>query len=88
MVTKLQTKAYIKNAVFCDVTSCDSCKNRSFVFLRSIQRLIFTANVPSSPILVTLMEVLRYSETSGVARATRCNIPEHGIIHSHRRESL
>jgi hypothetical protein len=77
----------MKNAVFWDVTPCDSCKNRrfggtyflhqqglkigelgttlavtsnrrthAFVFLRSVRRLLVTANVvPSSPILVTLM---------------------------------
>jgi hypothetical protein len=43
----------MKNAVFSDVTPCDSCKNPP---LRSVLRLLVTANVvPSSPILVTLM---------------------------------
>jgi hypothetical protein len=59
------------------------------VLLRSVGRLLITANVPSSPILVTLMmEGLRSSETPLLRRATRRNIPEEGILPSHRRENL
>jgi hypothetical protein len=65
----------MKNGVFWDVTPCGSCKMR---------RLLVTAIVPSSPVLVTLMkEALSSSETSVLTRATDT------IWHtSYRRETL
>jgi hypothetical protein len=48
-----------------------------------------SADVPSSLILSTLMmAAVRFSETSLLTIATRRNIPEGDILHSHRRENL
>jgi hypothetical protein len=62
----------------------------TILFLRSVLRLIVIASTaPSSATHVTLvMEALRSSETSVLTRATRRNVPENGIPHSHCRENL
>jgi hypothetical protein len=56
---------------------------------RRVCRLLVMANVPSLPLLVTLMmETLSSFETSILTRAASRSIPEDGILHSHGREKI
>jgi hypothetical protein len=51
--------------------------------------LVVTVNVPSSPILVTLMmEAIHSTDTSVLTRAAQRYIQEVGILHSHLRENV
>jgi hypothetical protein len=77
----MQSSGMLRHAAF---IRTDVSKER----ITSIIRV--TANVvPSSLILATRMkEALRSSETSVLTRAPQRNMPEDGILHSHRRESL
>jgi hypothetical protein len=57
--------------------------------IHEMRQLLVMANVPSSPIPVTLMmEALSSSETSVLTWATWSNIPVDTFLHSHCRENL
>jgi hypothetical protein len=74
----------MKNVVLWDVTPRGSWKNTDISFLRSVLRLLITANDPSSPILVTLMmEAIFFLETSVFTRATQRNISEYDILYNY-----
>jgi hypothetical protein len=53
-----------------------------------VLQLIVTVNIPSSPILFTVMMAAHTSKTSVITRATRLNFPEDSFLHSHCCESL
>jgi hypothetical protein len=74
----------ICGAVFWDVSHValvPTDVSEEFVFLRCLPRLLFTAEFPDSPILVTLMmEALRSSEMSVITGATRRHVPGDHIV--------
>jgi hypothetical protein len=64
-------------------------RNVSIIRVSTIGVLITAKGVPSSPSFGTLMmEAIRSYETSVHTSVTRRNIPEDGILHSHRRNNF
>jgi hypothetical protein len=68
----------------------DNKNQKTIVFLRSVLRLLVSANVvPRSLNLVNIMiETIRSAETSVLTVASRRHISEDGILHNHCRENL
>jgi hypothetical protein len=89
-VTMKNASSWMLRGVALVKTDVSEESSTSIIFLRSMRRLLVTANVVSSTsILVTLMkELIRSSETSVLSRATRRHIKENSILHSHCRENI
>jgi hypothetical protein len=96
----LLTEHGMKNDILWDVMPYGSCKNQCFGGTYRLHHQggknqyarnnwPVTANIPSSPILFTLMmEAIHSSEMSVLKTATRHHNPEDDILQSHRRENL
>jgi hypothetical protein len=82
------TSAVPSSPIFVTLMKEALSSSETSVLTKRVSVASYASVVPSSLILVTLMEALRSSETSVLARATRRNIPEDGILHCHYRENL
>jgi hypothetical protein len=81
------TSTGMEHVTYRRVTYLERSVRRAACGVRRASAVI--ANVPSSPILVTLMmEAILSSETSFRTTSTLRNVPEDSILHSHRRENL
>jgi hypothetical protein len=69
-----------------DVSEERSASSIKVTRMVELAMLAATSNWCMMRKIILMMDALRYSETSVPARATRRNIPEYGILHSHHRE--
>jgi hypothetical protein len=69
--------------------SAMKCFESRIVFLCKVLWLLVTANIPSLPVLITMMiEAICSSEMLVLARVTQRTIPEDGIPQGHHHENL
>jgi hypothetical protein len=82
--SKFRTKYFIKNAVW-NVAPCRSCVNRRFRGTYRFHLQIIKIHERGNN--VSRWQPAASSKTSVHTRSTRRNIPEDGILHSHRWEN-
>jgi hypothetical protein len=70
----------MKNAIFWDVTLCDSCKNRRFGGTCRLHHQ-GDKNLRAGILVTMVMEAIRSSETPVLTRAMRRHISEDCILH-------
>jgi hypothetical protein len=84
-LAELKETAFLTNAIFWDVALCRSPVNRRFGVT---YRLHLQAGSSLADFYTLKMESIHFSETSVHTRSTQRHIPQDGILHSYRCESL